>query len=274
VFGLDFSTPLHLLKTTDINRLVEARRTEGSAEGTIKQHIIAVSGALKYAKSLGYLVDEATTFPTFRREKKEPTYLTPIEEQNLLTALDPNRVVNGYSNDDGGSPHRRQRIRDQYDFVICLLDTGLRFQECAQLQWKNVDLTSGLLFYHSFKANKRQTVHLSDRVLEVLAKREATKRPDQVWVFENDKRTTHRAYHNGWFDRAVERAGITKKFTFHKCRSTYASKLVQAGVSLFEVSQLLNHSDPSTTLVYAALVPTDVSKKAASVLNQISSRKL
>jgi site-specific recombinase XerD len=91
------------------------------------------------------------------------------------------------------------------------------------------------------------------------------------WVFPNDKRDNHRPYHNCWFQRAVERAGITgKKIRFHKLRSSFASKLVQNGASLFEVQQLLGHSDPQTTMIYASLVPTDVSKKAASILDRVT----
>jgi len=272
VAGLDFSIDLHMLKTSDLNRLVEARRREGSADNTIKQHVLAVGGAIKWAKSMGYLVDDAIEIPSFKRVTKTPMYLTPAEEARLLAALDPTRDVQGYGKYENRPADRQQRLQDQYDFVIALLDTGLRYQECAQIEWKNVDLDSGVLFYNSFKADKRQTVHLSDRVIEMLRGRHAYKRADQQYVFENDNRTSHRPYHNMWLNRTVERAGIDKHFTFHKFRSTYASKLVQAGVPLFEVSQLLNHSDPSTTLIYAALVPTDVSKKAANVLNKISGK--
>ena len=97
-----------------------------------------------------------------------------------------------------------------------------------------------------------------------------TKREDQRYVFENPTKTDHRAYNIAWLHRAVKRAGIEKKIGFHKMRSTYASKLVQAGVPILEVSQLLDHKRISTTMIYAGLAPSQASKTAASVLNKLN----
>ncbi len=270
VYKLDKDLQLHHLRTSDLNRLVEARKKEGSADATIKQHVMAVAGAWKHAKDLGYMVDEAISFPSFKRERRDPVFLTPEEEQKLLEALDPTRDVPGYGKFENRTEERQRRLQDQYDFVVCLLDTGGRYHEITHLEWKNVDLAGSVMFVKQWKTNKSHTIHMTERVKAVLMRRAESKRAKQVYVFENDEQTSHRPYHNLWFQRAVERAGITKKIRFHKLRSTFASKLVQQGVSLFEVQQLLGHTDPSTTMVYASLIPSDVSRKAATILNSLT----
>ena len=51
----------------------------------------------------------------------------------------------------------------------------------------------------------------------------------------------------------VENAGINLKLNFHSLRHTFASWLVQRGVSIYEVSKLLGHSEIKTTQIYAHL---------------------
>jgi len=271
VYGIDFGIPIHLLKSSDINRLIEARRKEGSAEATIRQHVIAIASTLKWAKQMGYLVDQATTAPTIRMAKKQPIFLTADEERSLLESLDPTAARAGYGNFGTRPEKRQQRLQDQYDFVTCLLDTGGRYHEVTHLEWKDVDLANGLMYVRQHKVDKAHTVYMSDRIKEVLTTRVANK-SHETWVFPNDERNSHRPYHTGWFLRAVERAGIEKKIRFHKLRSTYACKLVQNGASLYEVQTLLGHSDSATTQIYASLIATDVSKKAADMLNKIQAR--
>jgi site-specific recombinase XerD len=57
------------------------------------------------------------------------------------------------------------------------------------------------------------------------------------------------------------------KVTIHTFRHTFASRLVQAGVSLAKVSKLLGHSSVTTTEIYAHLTLNEVSEEAVEVLN-------
>ncbi|MBQ4240038.1 MAG: tyrosine-type recombinase/integrase, partial [Oscillospiraceae bacterium] len=49
-------------------------------------------------------------------------------------------------------------------------------------------------------------------------------------------------------------AGITKDFTFHASRHTFAVILLSSGTDIYTVSKLLGHREISTTQVYAHLI--------------------
>jgi site-specific recombinase XerD len=57
------------------------------------------------------------------------------------------------------------------------------------------------------------------------------------------------------FKKYIREVGLVEQFTFHSLRHTFASHLVQKGVSLYIVSKLLGHSDMKTTEIYAHLAP-------------------
>ena len=76
--------------------------------------------------------------------------------------------------------------------------------------------------------------------------------------------------------KAIDRAGLNDpgvvnekggKVTIDSLRHTFASRLVQNGVSLAKVSKLLGHSPIATTEIYAHLAPNEASEEAMKVLN-------
>jgi site-specific recombinase XerD len=82
--------------------------------------------------------------------------------------------------------------------------------------------------------------------------------------------------------KAIARAGLNDrdvvkekggKVTLHTLRHTFASKLVKAGISLYEVAVLLGHSDPKTTQRYAHLAPSHASRRAVDVINGLNGKR-
>lgn len=77
-----------------------------------------------------------------------------------------------------------------------------------------------------------------------------------------------RKYSSRALRSACKRAGI-KGVGFHTTRHSFASRLVQKGVSLKEIQQLLGHSTSVTTEIYAHLVPNQAAKRAAELLEEV-----
>ena len=55
----------------------------------------------------------------------------------------------------------------------------------------------------------------------------------------------------------LHKQGLNLKLNFHSLRQTFASWLVQRGVSIYEVSNLLDHSDIKVTKIYPHLREVD-----------------
>ncbi|HZW40650.1 MAG TPA: tyrosine-type recombinase/integrase [Ignavibacteriaceae bacterium] len=65
------------------------------------------------------------------------------------------------------------------------------------------------------------------------------------------------------FKKAIRAAQLNDKIHFHTLRHSFASNLVQAGVSLYVVKELLGHSEINTTSIYSHLVADNLSSAVA-----------
>ncbi|HCP10161.1 MAG TPA: integrase [Thermodesulfobacterium commune] len=117
----------------------------------------------------------------------------------------------------------------------------MRKKEILSLKWNNVklDLKCIILELWETKNKRRYVVPLNQKAWKVIKRRLAERVPKCEYVFyRNGKKVNSikRAFEN-----ALRRAGI-EDFHFHNLRHTFASRLVQKGVDLYVVKELLNHS--------------------------------
>ena len=275
-YGLPATLLLHEIQTKHIERLVAKRKAEGDKPATIKHEIGLISSTLREMQRLGYKTNRDVVFPQLKTSYRL-RYLDSNDEAALLRELDPNTVRSGVKTLEARTPEMQRNIQDNYDLVIMLLDTGCRYSEAANLPWTAVNLEAGTLNIYRSKVNNEDVLFMTDRLREVVLRRQADRRPDARYLFEN-KLGTARGYAAQAIKKAMDRAGMNDpdvvkekggKVTMHTLRHSYASKLVKNGVSLFEVSVLLGHSDPKMTQRYAHLAPNDASKKAVGIINAL-----
>jgi site-specific recombinase XerD len=153
-----------------------------------------------------------------------------------------------------------QTMKEEYrNAFIGFLNTGMRFEELANLTGDNVDLKSRLIQIHSkgdFKTktfNSERSIPINNTLLELLKK---LKRNSSEYVFPGtdggklkERRLLKVCKEIG------KSAKITSRVYIHKFRHTFASHLVQKGVAIEAIQKLLGHSSINETMVYACLKP-------------------
>lgn len=85
---------------------------------------------------------------------------------------------------------------------------------------------------------------MTDRLFNTLSRRCDNRVSDKYTFTAKDGRP--RKYARTAISEAFKRAGI-KNFRIHDLRHTTASRLIQNGLTLFEVAQILSHSSSNTT---------------------------
>ena len=136
---------------------------------------------------------------------------------------------------------------------------GLRASEAAMLKVGDVDSARLQLRVHG-KGAKDRCVPLPPKTLEMLRAFWKTHR-SQPWLFAVSNGADHppvpvrRSSLQAAFQRALAQSGIPKKAHLHTLRHSYATHLLEAGVSLRVIQLLLGHKSPATTAIYTHLTP-------------------
>ena len=149
-----------------------------------------------------------------------------------------------------------------------LLDTGCRYTEIAQLKWSDVDISKQKIMVWRGKTKIETHLIMTDQVYSMLMKRMQNPNKHATWIFTDVTGETHRKYSSIAIRNAIKRIDGLEYFSLHDLRHCCASKLVNAGMTIPEVAIILGHRDISTTMQYAHLDVTNVTQKAADILNK------
>ena len=250
------SSSISDLTTTILEDIVEVRRNDGRKEGSIRQLIGHISRVIKWAKKNGFAVAEVE-LPKLKKANARLRYLSVEEEQRLLAELDPLLKTT-----DSAMTHLENCFQDNYDLCVILLDTGARLSEITTLKWDSVNLKKETISLYRSKVGNESVLFMTQRVKEILKRRANSKGSE--FVFTDSKGDFKKGV--AGIRRAIKRANL-KDCCIHTLRHTAASRLVQSGMQLYEVSHILGHTNVAMSSRYAHLAKTDVSKKARDLLN-------
>lgn len=172
------------------------------------------------------------------------------------------------------TPKEIKKILDIVNFewrVVVLLGcrAGLRRGEIAYLKWDHVDFKNNQIYVAPHKNEKYRYVPLDVDLRKALEKAAKT-RGKQVYVVNvgnTEKRASKNYVSDDYRDEVV--AYLPFHSFLHKLRHTFASHLVQAGVDLYRVKNLMGHSSIQMTERYAHLAPQDL-KSAVKKLPKIN----
>jgi integrase len=251
--------PLGAIRRHDISAWAAKMRREGVSAAMVQRSVHLLSASLSAAVDAEIL--DANPAARLKLPKG------PLAQERFLTR-----------EEYGAIQDELPTTRDQL-IMHLLTYTGLRWGEMAGLHWDRVDLARGQIeVVETFderagdikaypKGKLQRPVPLlgwlADMLDELprewktcgLVHRAGRCRSGLVLTTENGRVLRNSNWAPVWRD-AVERAGVGH-VRIHDCRHTYASWLIQAGIPVAKVGQLMGHKSPSTTQKYAHLGEID-----------------
>jgi len=168
-------------------------------------------------------------FPYAKRHNRLPVVLTRADIARVVDVID----------------NRKYKLLIQLTY-----GAGLRVSEVVGLRVEDVGLASGELWVREGKGAKDRLTLLPNKIADDLQIMMHGK-SGRDYLFENawgGKLTTRSA--QAVFARALKRAGIQKAATFHSLRHSFATHLLEAGVDVRYVQELLGHRSITTTQLY------------------------
>jgi site-specific recombinase XerD len=143
-----------------------------------------------------------------------------------------------------------ESLRDQTLLKITY-NAGLRASEVVHLQIAHIDSRRMCLRIAQGKRQKDREALLSPRLLQDLRAYWRIYRP-APWLFPGRDGSQPLARKTAYliFQRAKDRAGITKPGGLHLLRHAFATHLLEAGVDLHTIQRLMGHTNIRTTLRY------------------------
>jgi integrase len=133
------------------------------------------------------------------------------------------------------------------DIILFALNTGLRIGEIFTLLWSHVDWEKAVLNVFAHKTGKIRVMPMNSETRRVLEAWALGRKSEFVFYnFETGKPFVDLS---AGFALACRKAGITG-VTWHSLRHTFASRLLDRGVDIITVKELLGHSTVIVTMRY------------------------
>lgn len=196
--------------------------------------------ALRFCYRILGLKDKRIELPEIKRGTKLPVVLSREEVRRMLKA---------------------PKLLKHKLLLGLLYGCGLRCAEVRGIRLSHIDLDRKQLLVYQGKGKKDRYVPLCDMLVRGIRSYIEAEQP-QTWLFNGkDQEINGRA--GGDFDsrysqrgvqwavqQAAREAGITKDVSVHTLRHTYATHLLEEGLDIMTIRDLLGHACIDTTLVY------------------------
>jgi integrase len=159
--------------------------------------------------------------------------------------------------------------------VLLALNTGMRRSELFQLRWADINLKTRWLTVRGRTAKSKQTrrLPLNREALMVLEgwHAQSVRRPANPYVFPGVGQSALTTITKSW--GSLRKNASLRDFRFHDLRHHFASRLVQSGVDLNTVRELLGHADLKMVLRYAHLAPGGLASAVEKVARDADQRE-
>jgi integrase/recombinase XerD len=249
-------------KTTaqDLDLFVDAVKQRGLAPSTINTTLSLIREFFDYLREEGLMQIQ----PVIRRRHRvlAPIRLPkPMAEEDLSNFF---KVIDS--------------IRDRLIFLL-MLRGGLRVSEASALTWNDIDFQAGTLRINNSKGQTDRIGYLApdvEKSLRVWHQR----RPSETYLFpaQGPRRgqqsvtlSTQQIYR--LMKEYLRRAEIRQHYTPHCLRHTFATQMLNAGVTLEVLKELMGHRSVQMTLCYTQLYDSTKRQQYDRAMERIEKRQ-
>ncbi|MGJ1461652.1 site-specific integrase [Sphingobacterium siyangense] len=234
------------------------RSTMGCSAVSAAKYMKHLRKIIKICIAHRWITDDPFAFYKIKAKAKEKEFLTDAELRRIEEKL--------------FKIPRLAHVRDI--FVFCCY-TGLSYADVKKLKWS--DIAEGVdgklwIFTSREKTETSSNIPLLPKALEIIERYRdyppCVSKDMVLPVLSNQKM-------NSYLKEIADLCEITKEFTFHKSRHTFATSVTLANsVPIETVSKMLGHTDIKTTQHYAKLLDNRVAIDMERLERKIESRPL
>jgi site-specific recombinase XerD len=185
-------------------------------------------------------VDVIINIPRPPKDSKLPSVLSQIEVMQIFQAT---------------------KNEKHKTILFLIYSAGLRVGEVVRLKAEDIDSTRMLIKVNKGKGAKDRYTLLSQVALEQLRKYYKLYKPE-TWLFEGSKQGEHITERTVQkvFENCSNKAKINKTVSVHTLRHSFATHLLESGVDLRYIQELLGHASTKTTEIYTHVTQKNISQ--------------
>lgn len=184
---------------------------------------------MRYACRMRGLEYKQYSLPAIEKEQKLPVVLNGSEVKALMAAC--------------------KLLKHRLIIGLCY-GCGLRCSEVRNLSVSDADLERGMLHVKLGKGSKDRCIPLGKMLCRGIAQYISSEHPRKYLFEGNDGEALSQRGTQWVVTQAVKKAGIRKEVHTHTLRHSYATHLLEQGVNILAIKDLLGHAHIETTMVY------------------------
>lgn len=236
------STKLNKISRHGVQQFHNELRDSGLSPASCDHHLKLIRQAMNQAVSWDLIeTNPVARIQLFNEDNREERIMDEDQLQRLISTLD----------------KANSRRRTAALAIKFLLFTGARVNEALNARWKDIDKKNRTwtILATKSKSKQRRSIPLNDAAMAILSQLDTEGVSD--WLFTSSRKdgngdqkrmtTINKVYQQLRIDADLEWLRL------HDLRHNYASMLVNSGRTLYEVQQILGHSDSKVTERYAHL---------------------
>jgi len=175
-----------------------------------------------------------------KKDKKLPVVLSQEEVSRILSSI----------------TNIKHRL-----ILMLMYSAGLRIGEVVKLRVEDIDVKRKLIRIRGGKGRKDRYTILSEVVLKTFKEYVEKYKPEK-WLFPGQRKDKHISTRTvqAIFEKARDKAGIKEDVTVHSLRHSFATHMLESGVDLRYIQELLGHKHSKTTEIYTRVSTKNLSK--------------